>query len=69
MALLVAYEWPGNVRELQHAIERAAALSPNPILLPEDLPPALVGAVRQAGAPVGRVSACRRSSRDIFVAC
>ena len=53
MALLVAYEWPGNVRELQHAIERAAALSPNPILLPEDLPPALVGAVRHAGAPVG----------------
>jgi len=53
MALLVAYEWPGNVRELQHAIERAAALSLNPILVPEDLPPALVGAVRQAGAPVG----------------
>jgi two-component system response regulator AtoC len=53
MALLVAYEWPGNVRELQHAIERAAALSPNPILLPEDLPPALVGAVQHAGAPIG----------------
>jgi two-component system response regulator AtoC len=51
MALLVAYEWPGNVRELQHAIERAAALSLNPILLPEDLPPALVSAVRHAGAP------------------
>src|SRR6266542_6481497 len=47
LASLVAYDWPGNVRELQHAIERAAALTTNPVLLPADLPPKLVGAVRE----------------------
>jgi two-component system, NtrC family, response regulator AtoC len=51
MAILVAYDWPGNVRELQHAIEHAAALTSNPVLLPEDLPPKLVGAAAQGGAP------------------
>ena len=50
MALLVAYDWPGNVRELQHAVEHAAALASNPVLLPEDLPPKLVGAGGQRGA-------------------
>src|SRR5262245_3317906 len=40
-ALLLAYDWPGNVRELQHAIEHAVALTANPVLLPEDLPPKL----------------------------
>jgi transcriptional regulator with GAF, ATPase, and Fis domain len=39
MALLAAYDWPGNVRELEHAIERAIALTTNPVLQPEDLPP------------------------------
>jgi len=50
LALLVAYDWPGNVRELQHAIERVAALTTNPVLLPADLPPKLVGAVREAAS-------------------
>jgi two-component system, NtrC family, response regulator AtoC len=53
MALLVAFDWPGNVRELQHAIERAAALTPNPVLLPEDLPPKLVGAAQQEASAAG----------------
>ncbi|MBI3989662.1 MAG: sigma-54-dependent Fis family transcriptional regulator [candidate division NC10 bacterium] len=38
MALLTEHDWPGNVRELQHVIERAVALTANPVLLPEDLP-------------------------------
>ncbi len=38
MSLLVRYSWPGNVRELEHAIERAIALTPYPIIMPEDLP-------------------------------
>src|SRR5215468_2863011 len=53
LALLGAYDWPGNVRELQHAIERAAALTANPVLLPEDLPPKLVGAVRETASTAG----------------
>jgi DNA-binding NtrC family response regulator len=51
MAALVAYDWPGNVRELQHAIERAAALSSNRMLLPADLPPVVAGSPRAATAP------------------
>jgi DNA-binding NtrC family response regulator len=36
--LLTRYLWPGNVRELEHVIERAIALTPHPIITPEDLP-------------------------------
>lgn len=38
MTVITQYWWPGNIRELEHAIERAVALSPHPILCPEDLP-------------------------------
>jgi two-component system response regulator AtoC len=50
IALLLRHDWPGNVRELAHVIERAIALTSNAILLPEDLPPKLLGA---AAPPVG----------------
>jgi DNA-binding NtrC family response regulator len=43
MALLCQYNWPGNVRELEHVIERAVALTADPILLVEDLPAKLQG--------------------------
>ena len=36
--MLTRYPWPGNVRELEHVIERAIALTPHPIIIPEDLP-------------------------------
>ena len=32
MDRLVQYSWPGNVRELQNVVERAAILSPGPVL-------------------------------------
>jgi PAS domain S-box-containing protein len=32
MQRLVAYAWPGNIRELQNVIERAAILSPGPVV-------------------------------------
>jgi transcriptional regulator with PAS, ATPase and Fis domain len=37
--LLCTYSWPGNIRELENTIERAVALSNQPMLTPEDLPP------------------------------
>ncbi|MDY6849330.1 MAG: sigma-54 dependent transcriptional regulator [Thermodesulfobacteriota bacterium] len=36
LALLQAYAWPGNVRELENTIQRAALLSPNQLLGPDD---------------------------------
>ena len=38
MALLQNHAWPGNVRELEHALQRAALLSPDALLGPADFP-------------------------------
>lgn len=47
MTLLTQYPWPGNVRELEHVIERAIALTPHPIITPEDLPETIRKATAQ----------------------
>lgn len=41
-ARLTAYDWPGNVRELENAIERAVVLGTTDLILPEDLPEAVL---------------------------
>lgn len=38
LRLLMAYQYPGNVRELEHMIQRAALLSPGPLITREHLP-------------------------------
>ena len=38
MELLAGYSWPGNIRELENTIQRAALLSPDTILEPDDFP-------------------------------
>jgi DNA-binding NtrC family response regulator len=50
MSLLTRYWWPGNIRELEHAIERAIALTPHPVIFPEDLPQSIQTATVQAAA-------------------
>ncbi|MEP6569040.1 MAG: sigma 54-interacting transcriptional regulator [Acidobacteriota bacterium] len=40
--LLIAYDWPGNVRQLENAIERAVVLGSTELIVPEDLPEALL---------------------------
>ena len=39
---LSGYDWPGNVRELENAIERAVVLGTTELILPEDLPEAVL---------------------------
>ncbi len=36
MALLTGHDWPGNVRELENTLQRAALLSPDPLLTETD---------------------------------
>jgi Nif-specific regulatory protein len=48
-ACLLAYDWPGNVRELGNAIERAVVLGSSDLVLPEDLPEAVLEARPRTG--------------------
>jgi len=48
-ARLLRHDWPGNVRELENAIEHAVVLGSSELILPEDLPQALL----EDGAPEG----------------
>ena len=43
-ACLLSYDWPGNVRELENAVERAMVLGSGEVILPEDLPEAVIDA-------------------------
>jgi two-component system nitrogen regulation response regulator GlnG len=47
LALLKRHNWPGNVRELENSIQRAALLSPDPLLTPGDFPDLLSGGNRE----------------------
>jgi two-component system response regulator AtoC len=50
--LLRAHRWPGNVRELRNAVERAAVLCAGDTILPEHLPPGVLGTSASIGAAV-----------------
>ncbi len=41
-SMLMHYTWPGNVRELENAIEHAIVMGTSDVILPEDLPEALL---------------------------
>jgi len=48
-ACLLSYDWPGNVRELENAIERAVVLGSGDLILPDDLPEAVLETETPAG--------------------
>ena len=48
-ACLERYAWPGNVRELKNAIERAVALGEGELIVPADLPEAILETAEGAG--------------------
>ena len=53
-ACLMQYSWPGNVRELENAIERAVVLGSTGLILPEDLPEAVLESDLSTGAPIAQ---------------
>ena len=67
-ASLMQYDWPGNVRELENAIERAVVLGTADLILPEDLPEAIVEAVPSASSASGYHESVREAKRKIIFA-
>ena len=61
---LLRHTWPGNVRELRNAIQRAVALSTEPVLSADDVTPALLVESRPFVAPPSR-SPAPRSLREM----
>jgi two-component system, NtrC family, response regulator AtoC len=51
LTFLIQYQWPGNIRELEHTIERAVVMTPHSVIMPHDLPLAVVTASSAAAQP------------------
>ena len=67
-ACLTAYDWPGNVRELENAIERAIVLGTTDVILPEDLPEALLERETSAAqSAMGYHEAVTQTKKQIIV--
>jgi len=63
--LLRRHAWPGNVRELRNAIERAAVMCTESVILPEHLPPSLLAATRTVAPPSPATSSPAGASSSI----
>ena len=65
--LLYSYNWPGNVRQLQNAIERALVLGSTELIVPEDLPEALLESETPEGvARVGYYEAIKEAKKEVI---
>jgi two-component system, NtrC family, response regulator HydG len=65
---LQAYAWPGNVRELQNCIERAAVLSRNGLITPEELAPSVLSGSSSPGKPFGTLEEVERRHIEMVLA-
>jgi Nif-specific regulatory protein len=63
LAALSAYDWPGNVRELENAMERAMVLGGD-VILPEDLPEAILDAGHDSAAAIGAIGRYHGAMRE-----
>jgi Nif-specific regulatory protein len=64
---LTSYDWPGNVRELENAIERAVVLGSSDMILPEDLPEAVLEKAESAGATMTAFHDALRESKKQLI--
>jgi DNA-binding NtrC family response regulator len=53
--LMKQYAWPGNIRELRNVIERICIMKHGPVLLPEYLPPEIVGISTAPSPAAGQI--------------
>jgi len=72
LACLRAYDWPGNVRELENAIEHAVVLGLDSVILPDDLPDAIVeaaasGTVADGAASMRFHDAVKQTKKDLIL--
>jgi transcriptional regulator with GAF, ATPase, and Fis domain len=68
LACLEAYDWPGNVRELENAIERATVLGSTELILPEDLPEAILDAPAASQVTGGYYQTVREEKKRAILA-
>jgi len=68
LARLEAYDWPGNVRELENAIERAVVLGTTELIIPEDLPEAVLDAPAASEAIGGYHQTLREEKKRAILA-
>jgi Nif-specific regulatory protein len=67
-ARLLSYDWPGNVRELENAIEAAIVLGAADVVMPEDLPEALMERESPTGIrPVRYYEAIKEAKKQIIL--
>jgi Nif-specific regulatory protein len=66
-ACLLGYDWPGNVRELENAIERAVVLGSTEMILPEDLPEALLDAASVSTIPASNFADAVKEAKKQLV--
>ena len=66
-ACLREYEWPGNVRELENAIEHAVVLGSSDLILPEDLPEALLESAPPAAVASANYHDALRHHKEALV--
>ena len=68
LACLEAYDWPGNVRELENAVERAVVLGSTDLIIPEDLPEAVLETTPAAEVAGGYHETVREEKKRAIVA-
>ena len=54
----------GNVRELENAIERAVVLGTSDVILPEDLPEALLDSPLASSVPTPTTTPCDKEKKS-----
>lgn len=64
---LLHYNWPGNVRELQNAIERAVVMGTGDVILPEDLPEAVLETERPRSQGKTYHEALRERKKELII--